>query len=125
MVSRFYEGLNSNDQVVWAICHEEDGHIGNVSLGNIATINRNAEFAILIGDRYWRKSVILNASLASLNHGFGATLNAFTVALQLAMSNEFVALRLGMVEEGRRRKHSFSTEVGTTWLNTGCYVMNS
>lgn len=106
----FYEGLNSDDQVVWAICHEEDGHIGNVSLGNIATINRNAEFAILIGDqRHWRKSVGLNASLALLNHGF-EKLNLERIYCGTAIGNvgmNRLALRLGMVEEGRRRKHLF------------------
>ena len=28
----FYGELNREDQLVWAICHKDDGHIGNISL---------------------------------------------------------------------------------------------
>ena len=59
---KFLDELNQQDRVVWAICHIEDGHIGNVSLQEISLINRTAEFAILLGDkRHWGKGVGLLA----------------------------------------------------------------
>lgn len=106
----YYDNLNREDRVVWAICQQDDGHIGNVSLQNISFINRNAEFAILIGNRkHWRKSVGLNASLALLHHGF-EKLNLERIYCGTAAANlgmQHLALRLGMLEEGRRRKHLF------------------
>ena len=106
----FYDGLNREDQVVWAICHEVDGHIGNISLQNISLINRNAEFAILIGNQnHWRKSVALNASRTLIQHGF-EKLNLERIYCGTASGNlgmQRLALRLGMVQEGRRRKHLF------------------
>lgn len=106
----YYDNLNREDRVVWAICHQDDGHIGNVSLQNISFINRNAEYAILIGNRkHWRKSVGLNASLALLRHGF-ESLNLERVYCGTAGANigmQKLALQMGMVEEGRRRKHLF------------------
>jgi len=106
----FYDGLNREDQVVWAICHEDDGHIGNVGLQSISAINRNAEYGILIGNlKHWRKSVGLSASQAMLRHGF-EKLNLERIYCATASDNlgmQRLALRMGMVEEGRRRKHLF------------------
>lgn len=107
---QFYDNLNSEDQVVWAICHQDDGHIGNVSLQSVSFINRNAEFAIIIGNpNHWRKAVGLNASLTLLQHGF-YKLNLERIYCGTAASNlgmQHLAQRMGMVEEGRRRKHLF------------------
>ncbi len=106
----FYNGLNSEDKVVWAICHEDDGHIGNISLQNLSFINRNAEFAVLIGERaHWRKSVGLLAGTALLRHGF-SKLNLSRVYCGTAATNrgmQKLAGQLGMVEEGRRRRHLY------------------
>jgi RimJ/RimL family protein N-acetyltransferase len=106
----FYDNLNREDQVVWAICHQDDGHIGNVSLQSISGINRNAEYAILIGNsNHWRKSAGLNSSLTLLRHGF-EKLNLERIYCGTAAGNlsmQSLALRLGMIEEGRRRKHLF------------------
>jgi ribosomal-protein-alanine N-acetyltransferase len=106
----FYDNLNREDQLVWAICHRDDGHIGNVSLQSISFINRNAEFAILIGNpKHWRKSVGLNASLTLLHHGF-EKLNLERVYCGTSDTNigmQKLAVQMGMVEEGRRRKHLF------------------
>lgn len=105
-----FSNLNQEDQVVWAICHQKDGHIGNVNLQNISFINRNAEFAILIGNpNHWRKTVGLSASLALLSHGF-EKLNLERIYCGTAATNtgmQKLALQMGMVEEGRRRKHLF------------------
>lgn len=106
----FYNNLNSEDRVVWAICHQDDGHIGVISLQNISSINRNAEYAIMIGNRnHWRKSVGLNASLALLGHGF-EKLNLERIYCSTASGNlgmQRLAQRMGMDEEGRRRMHLF------------------
>ena len=48
---QYVRSLNSGDAVVWAICHQEHGHIGNISLQSISALNRNAEFAVILGDR--------------------------------------------------------------------------
>lgn len=106
----FLMSLNQEDRLVWALCHQEDGHIGNISLQELSFINRNAELAILIGDqRHQRKSVGFNAAYVLLKHGF-LKLNLNRVYCATAASNkgmQKLALKLGMVEEGRRRNHLF------------------
>jgi ribosomal-protein-alanine N-acetyltransferase len=106
----FYESLNGNDQMVWAICHDKDGHIGNVSLQGISLINRNAEFAVLIGDRrHWHKGVGKLAGAQLISHGFDK-LNLERVYCGTAATNEgmqSLALALGFREEGRRRAHLY------------------
>lgn len=106
----FYDDLNREDQVVWAICHNDDGHIGNISLQSMSFVNRHAEFAILIGNsKHWRKSVGLYAGRALLQHGF-SKLNLERIHCGTAATNfgmQKLAKQLGMVEEGRRRKHLF------------------
>lgn len=106
----FYDNLDREDRVVWAICHKDDGHIGNVSLQGLSFINRNAEFAILIGDgRHRGKSVGVNAGSTLLKHGF-QKLNLERIYCGTAASNigmQKLALNLGMREEGRRRNHLF------------------
>lgn len=106
----FLGSLNGEDQVVWAICHSTDGHIGNISLQGMSFVNRNAEFAILIGNRtHWRKSVGLYAGMALLAHGF-CKLNLERIYCGTAATNlgmQKLARQMGMAEEGRCRKHLF------------------
>jgi ribosomal-protein-alanine N-acetyltransferase len=100
----------SMDRIVWAVCHERDGHIGNVSLQNISMINRNAELALLLGDkRHWKKGVGKMAATSLIAHGF-AKLNleriyCDTAATNLGMRN--LAVAIGFSEEGCRRMHLF------------------
>jgi RimJ/RimL family protein N-acetyltransferase len=108
---REYLGLlDRDDRVVWAICHVEHGHIGNVSLQGISFLNRTAEFAILLGDkRHWGRGVGLLAGRALLMHGF-AKLNLERIHCGTAASNEGMkklALAMGMKFEGTLRKHLF------------------
>lgn len=104
----YYRSLESSNQMVWAICDELDGHIGNVSLQGISTINRNAEFAILLGNKaHWGKGVGKLAGTRIFEHGFGK-LNLERIYCGTAATNvgmQRLALALGMDEEGRRRKH--------------------
>ncbi|MEQ8170855.1 MAG: GNAT family N-acetyltransferase, partial [Candidatus Eremiobacterota bacterium] len=63
---------NSKTSLVLAIVLiEKDIHIGNIALQNIDYISRNAEFAILIGEKsYWGKGYSKEAGLLILIHGF-------------------------------------------------------
>jgi RimJ/RimL family protein N-acetyltransferase len=102
--------LNRDDRIVWAICHIEDGHVGNVSLQRISLINRTAEFAIILGDkRHWGKGVGLTAGKKLLEHGFNK-LNLERIYCGTAATNEGMkklADALGMALEGTRRLHLF------------------
>ena len=106
----FYQDLNREDRLVWAICHEKDGHIGNISLQGLSFVNRNAEFAILIGNSgHWGKTVGLQAGDAMLRHGF-YKLNLERIYCGTAATNtgmQRLAIQLGMVQEGSRRRHLF------------------
>jgi [ribosomal protein S5]-alanine N-acetyltransferase len=106
----YYDSLDREDRLVWAICHGEDGHIGNTSLSSMSFINRHAEFAIIVGNSaHWGRSVGFRAGSAILNHGF-SKLNLERIYCGTAATNsgmQALAAKLGMVEEGRRRKHLF------------------
>ncbi len=106
----YVQGLNGEDQVTWAICHEEDGHVGNISLQVISFINRHADFTLLIGDRrHWGKGVGFEAGKRLLQHGFNK-LNLERVWCAAAAPNlamRRLAAKLGMVEEGCRRENLY------------------
>jgi len=107
---QYFSELDRQDRVVWAICHIEDGHIGNASLQDISMINRTAEFAILLGDkRHWGKGVGLLVGKKLLEHGF-SKLNLERIYCGTAKTNEGMrklAVALGMVLEGTRRQHLY------------------
>lgn len=106
----FISDLNHDNGVVWAICHEVDGHIGNISLQSVSLINRHAELAILMGAKqHWGKGVGLEAARLLVNHGF-FKLNLERVYCGTSANNigmRRLAERLGMREEGVRRRHLF------------------
>lgn len=107
---KYLAALNKEDRIVWAICHVQDGHIGNISLQQISFINRSAEFAIILGDkRHWGRGVGLLASRALLQHGF-KKLNLERIYCGTAATNEGMkklAVAMGMTLEGTRRRHVF------------------
>jgi [ribosomal protein S5]-alanine N-acetyltransferase len=120
---REYVGaLDREDRVVWAVCHVDDGHIGNISLQGMSFINRTAEFAILMGDkRRWRRGVALLAGRALLQHGFDK-LNLERIYCGTAATNEGMkklAAGLGMTLEGTRRKHLFLEGIRVDVLEYG------
>ena len=106
----FIKTSNSENRVVWAICHDKDGHIGNVSLDKISFVNRNADYVVIIGNKaHWKKGVAFMASQAIIKHGF-TKLNLKRIWCATADSNlqmKDLALRLGMTQEGRRRSHFY------------------
>lgn len=109
-LASYIEGCRGGDRVVMAICHEVDGHVGNVSLQGISSIDRSAEFAILLGDRrHWQRGLGELAARAILGHGF-LKLGLERVHCGTAATNEGMqrlALKLGMSLEGRRRSQLF------------------
>ena len=106
----FVGALNREDRMVWAVCHVNDGHIGNVSLQQISFLNRTAEFAIILGDkRHWGRGVGLLVGRALLRHGF-RKLNLERIHCGTAATNEGMqklALAMGLTLEGIRRRHLF------------------
>lgn len=107
---KYIDSTNSDDRIVWAICHDNDGHIGNVTLQGISIIHRSAEFAIILGDRrHWGRGVGAMAGRQLLEHGFDK-LNLERVYCGTAESNRAMiklAKTLGMRLEGTRRQHFF------------------
>lgn len=118
----YFDDLNQNDRVVWAICHIDDGHIGNICLQEISMINRTAEFAILLGNKcHWGKGLGLMAGRALLQHGF-SKLNLERVYCGTAENNvgmRKLALALGMTLEGSRRQHLFLDGVRVDMVEYG------
>lgn len=99
------------DALVLAVTLKADGrHIGNIALQHIHPVNRSAEFSILIGDRTaWGQGYGLEAAQLVFTHAF-SELNLERVACGTYGENEAMqklAARLGMREEGRRRRAVF------------------
>jgi [ribosomal protein S5]-alanine N-acetyltransferase len=98
------------DRMVWAVCHIEDGHIGNVALQKISQINQTAEFAVILGDkRHWGKGIGLLASKKIFEHGF-SKINLERIYCGTASTNngmKKLAKDLGMTHEGTLRQHIF------------------
>lgn len=107
---QFIRNLDGQSMIVWAICHVQDGHIGNVALQSISLINRNAELAIILGDkRHWGMGVGKLASKAIMEHGF-RKLNLHRIYCGTTATNagmKKLALSLSMKEEGIRKEHFF------------------
>lgn len=102
--------LSDKALVLAIIENETDKHIGNVSLQNINTLNRNAEFAIIIGDKdYLGKGFSKEIASLVLEHGF-TELNLHRIYCGTAEGNiamQKLAQFLGMKEEGRRKEAQF------------------
>ena len=99
------------DAVVLAIVlKEKEIHIGNIALQRIDHISKNAEFAIIVGEKtYWNKGYSKEASILLIKHGF-LQMNLHkiycgTSALNIGMQK--LAKALGMKEEGKRREHLY------------------
>ena len=97
---------SKNDLVLAIVLKENDKHVGNISLQGIDYLSRNAEFAILLGDKnYWGKGIAKQASLLIMNHGFIA-LNLHRIYCGTSSENipmQKLAKFLCMTEEGIRK----------------------
>lgn len=108
----YFNALQGQDKnIVLATIHTDSKrHIGNVSLQNINWISRNAEFAILLGDReFWGGGYGEEAAKLIVNYGF-QRLNLHRIYCGTLEGNngmKKLAQKLKMVEEGRRREAIF------------------
>jgi len=96
---------NRNLIVLAIVVKEKNIHIGNISLQNINWINRNAEYAILLGNKnYWRKGIAFEASELIIRHGFN-NLNLHRIYCGTTSENigmNKLANKLNMKKEGIR-----------------------
>ena len=105
----YVDGLsNARDRLVLAIIEDnDDRHIGNISLQAIDSVERSAEFAIIIGEKAaWGKGYSKEAARLIINHGFGA-LNLHRIYCGTSAENipmQKLALSMGFLQEGRRRE---------------------
>ena len=106
----YIKNIDHGNLLVWAICHIEDGHIGNMSLQGINIIDRTAELAVLIGESsHWGKGVGNLAGKKIIYHGF-QKLGLHKIYCGTAATNHGMrklATSLGMQEEGIRKEHLF------------------
>ena len=78
-----------------------------MSLQRIDWINRNAEFAIILGEReFWRKGIGVEAGGLIIRHGFNelGLIRIYCGTSERNAGMKKLALKLGMKEEGRRKK---------------------
>lgn len=101
---------DKNNLVLAIVAKDSGKHIGNISLQRIDYISRNAEYAILLGDKdYWGKGVASEASRLIIEHGFKA-LNLHRIYCGTSSTNvamQKLAAKLGMQQEGVRREAHF------------------
>jgi RimJ/RimL family protein N-acetyltransferase len=108
----YFENLkNGTQQVVLAIIEaKSEMHIGNIALQNINWISRNAEFAILLGDKkYWGGGYGEEAAKLIVDYGF-KRLNLHRIYCGTFDDNagmRKLALKLKMKEEGLRREAAY------------------
>ena len=99
---------STRDRLVLAIIDKaEECHIGNVALQEINSIDRSAEFAIIIGEKEaWGKGLSKEAAGLIIDHGFG-TLNLHRIYCGTSSENQpmqKLAIAMGFLFEGCRRQ---------------------
>ena len=107
-MKNYFDRLDGQREVVLAIIDVNlNKHIGNISLQNINWVSRNAEFAILLGDKnYWGKGYGEEAAKLIVCYGF-ERLNLHRIYCGTFEGNEGMkklAVKLNMKEEGIRRE---------------------
>ncbi|MEW6470315.1 MAG: GNAT family protein [Bacteroidota bacterium] len=109
----FLKSMSSGkeNQMFCIIDKSRGKHIGNIKLGNINWVNRNAELGILIGDMSaWGKGFGRDACTLLVRYAFDK-LNLNKVWLAVYSNNEAaynLYKKLGFVQEGCLRQHVFS-----------------
>ena len=93
--------------VLAIIAADQHRHIGNISLQHINWVDRNAEFAALIGEKdYWGKGVFTTAGVLLVEYGFDR-LNLQRIYFGTNIENigvEKAAVKMGFKREGLRRQ---------------------
>lgn len=93
--------------VLAIIAADQDRHIGNISLQHINWVDRNAEWAILIGEKdYWGKGVATEAGALLVEYGFDR-LNLHRIYMGMNTENigmQKAAEKMGFTREGLRRQ---------------------
>jgi [ribosomal protein S5]-alanine N-acetyltransferase len=110
-VSYIARVAGARDSLVLAVVMREgDQHIGNIALQQIHPVYRSAELTIVIGDRQaWGKGYAGEAARLICGHGFMA-MNLARIGCGTFEDNtgmQRLAERLGMRQEGRRRRAAF------------------
>ena len=105
------EVQHSSGSIVFAIIAKDTNrHIGNISLQKIDLLSRNAEYAVIIGNKeYWGKGIAKEASRLILQHGF-KELNLHRIYCGTPVKNipmKKLAASLGFVQEGIRKEAMF------------------
>ncbi len=105
MAKKYIQTVNNDDryQIFAIIDKATQKHIGNISLQSIDKKNKNAEFAIILGEKeFWNKGYAYEASKLILEYGFTTLLlhriYCGTSILNLPMQK--LALKLGFTQEG-------------------------
>ncbi len=112
-VSQFVDSLKDDkSKLVFAVYVMEDNvHIGNVSLQSIDHFNQCAEMAFLFGDtQYWGKGYATQSARLAINHAF-KNMNINRLYLGCLKKNipmNKMAIKLGFIQEGLRRKALFN-----------------
>ena len=109
----YYQHLqqtSANNIVLAIVDNATHIHIGNISIQNINWINRNAEYAILLGDKsYWGKGVASETSILICEYGF-TRLNLHRIYCGTSSKNigmQKLAAKMNMKQEGIRREAMF------------------
>jgi [ribosomal protein S5]-alanine N-acetyltransferase len=111
-LEKYYHDVStSKSQVMLAIVDKKSGqHIGNVKLGPIHWIHRNATFGILIGEKkFWGRGVGLEATRLMVEYGF-TRLNLHRIGLGVFADHEAAVRcyeKVGFKVEGRLREDLF------------------
>jgi diamine N-acetyltransferase len=91
---------------------EDDEYVGTVSLKNINSVDRNAEYAIIIRKKYWGTGIAKDATRQIINYGFN-TLNLKKIYLNVFSSNiranKFYK-NMGFKFEGTFKEHIYVNE---------------
>ena len=87
--AQWVQGVKDRDNsIIFNIRAEDDGLIGNIGLEAISSVNRNAEFGILIGEKeYWGRGIGTEATKLILLYGF-YYLNLHSIFLKVYAFNK-------------------------------------
>ena len=102
---------SSETDAVFAVVEKENNrHVGNISLQKIDLQNRNAEYAVLIGEKdVWGKGMAKEASKLLIGYGFNE-LGLHRIYCGTSVRNipmQRLAASLGFVQEGICKESMF------------------